>query len=218
MRSIRPLGNVWRGRTRSIRPSRAGRTLLEVMVTLVILTIIMAIVAPRFTGTRKTAQLSAASRDVLARLRYARDQAIVKGTQYRFYADTSTGQYWVEKFDANPQNQNDEPGYVEDTSSFGGKQTLPEGVTIARGVLGQKQSTTTRTRSSSGKRTVSTSANNADEVTVTFTPEGTSDASVFWLQNADGDRVFIELDAQTAVSRILADDEVEAVKKELNID
>lgn len=55
----------------------AGFTLLELLVTLVIMTIAVALVAPRFTEALPGAELKAETRKVAALLRHARSQAVV---------------------------------------------------------------------------------------------------------------------------------------------
>lgn len=56
---------------------RTGFTLLELLVTLVIMTIAVALVAPRFTEALPGAELKAETRKVAALLRHARSQAVV---------------------------------------------------------------------------------------------------------------------------------------------
>lgn len=56
---------------------RTGFTLLELLVTLVIMTIAVALVAPRFTEALPGAELKAETRKVAAMLRHARSQAVV---------------------------------------------------------------------------------------------------------------------------------------------
>lgn len=187
---------------------------MEVMITLTILVILAGLVVPSFIGARETSRLNAAARKVLATLRYCRNQAIVKATAHRFVVDTAEGAYWVERFEADPE-RGDEVGYVEDASSLGRKRALPEGITIKRGVIGTGRGGEGAASASSGRGAPPVTQ---DQAVVSFTPEGQSDASVFWLENEEGEQVFIGLDPQTAVSRILGEDEIQAVKEELKIE
>ncbi|HKE48086.1 MAG TPA: GspH/FimT family pseudopilin [Rhodanobacteraceae bacterium] len=62
------------------RPAR-GFTLIELMAVILLLAIAMTAVTFSFSKSLHTAKISAASRDLVAALRYTRGQAIVKGQQ-----------------------------------------------------------------------------------------------------------------------------------------
>lgn len=65
----------------------AGFTLLELLVTLVIMTMAVALVAPRFTEALPGAELKAETRKVVALLRYARSQAVVLNQEIQISLD-----------------------------------------------------------------------------------------------------------------------------------
>jgi type II secretion system protein H len=60
---------------------RAGFTLMEIMIVVVIIMLLMSIAIPRMGGTFTSSQLKASARDVTGLLRYARDYAVVTGRQ-----------------------------------------------------------------------------------------------------------------------------------------
>jgi general secretion pathway protein H len=66
----------------AIRDSRSrGFTLIELMAVILLLAIALTAVTFSFSKSLKSARISAASRDLVAALRYTRGQAIVKGKQ-----------------------------------------------------------------------------------------------------------------------------------------
>jgi general secretion pathway protein H len=66
----------------AIRHSRArGFTLIELMAVILLLAIALTAVTFSFSKSLKSARVAAASRDLVAALRYTRGQAIVKGQQ-----------------------------------------------------------------------------------------------------------------------------------------
>ncbi len=64
------------------RYSKRGFTLLELIVVLVIISLISALVGPRFTGTLTNMNLKTAAKKVAAALRYARSQAASEQITY----------------------------------------------------------------------------------------------------------------------------------------
>ena len=63
------------------RPRPRGFTLIEMIAVVVLIAIILTVVSVSFSKSLTTAKVRAASRDLVAALRYTRGQAIVKGEQ-----------------------------------------------------------------------------------------------------------------------------------------
>ena len=74
---------------------KSGFTLLEVIVVLMIVMIMTAAVIPMYQGSLTWARRDRVTRDLLARMKYAQERAIVEVTEYRFYLDRDNGSYWI---------------------------------------------------------------------------------------------------------------------------
>lgn len=77
---------------------RAGFTLIEIMVVIVVLAIVVGTIAPSLGPIAGDAQLRAATRDVIAALRYARAESVVTSRPHRFCVDSEAGRFWVESW------------------------------------------------------------------------------------------------------------------------
>jgi general secretion pathway protein H len=89
-----PLANrIARFPSRSPRPRARGFTLIELMAVIVLLAIAMAAVTFSFSKSLQSARVRAASRDLVAALRYTRGQAIVKGQQEVLLLDLDQNAY-----------------------------------------------------------------------------------------------------------------------------
>lgn len=71
----------------------AGFTLVEVMVVMVIIALIMGLVATSMSRSISGAEARAASRDLVASLRYTRARAIIDKAEQVFLVDTETRSY-----------------------------------------------------------------------------------------------------------------------------
>lgn len=82
-----------RTRARATRaPTPHGFTLIELMVTIFVAAILLAIAVPSFKHIIKSTHLSGASNDLLATLKYARTEAVSRGQQIAVNA-SSSGQW-----------------------------------------------------------------------------------------------------------------------------
>jgi len=72
-----------------------GFTLLELIVVLSIIMIMTAVVVPMYSGSVSWARKDRATRDVLARMKYAQERAITDVAEYRFYLNRDTGAFWL---------------------------------------------------------------------------------------------------------------------------
>ena len=73
--------------------TQRGFTLIEIIAVMVLLTIIATVVAMSFSKSMSSAKIEAASRDLVAALRYTRGQAIVRGTQTALDIDLDHNTY-----------------------------------------------------------------------------------------------------------------------------
>ena len=73
--------------------TQRGFTLIEIIAVMVLLTIIATVVAMSFSKSMSSAKIEAASRDLVAALRYTRGQAIVRGTQAALDIDLEHNTY-----------------------------------------------------------------------------------------------------------------------------
>lgn len=106
---------------REVGTVRAGFTLLELVLVMVIICTVLAMAAPSlrgFFGSRQTAD--AASR-IVALTQYARSQAAAEGRPYRLNLDAQEGRYWLTAQTAG--------AYVTLPSEFGRVFHLPDGAT-----------------------------------------------------------------------------------------
>lgn len=76
-----------------IRSAQAGFTLVELVAVLVLIAITISIVTLSFSRNFAGAKIQAASRDLVAALRYTRGQAIVKGKETTFDLDLAQNSY-----------------------------------------------------------------------------------------------------------------------------
>jgi len=75
------------------RASERGFTLIEVMVTLVLLALITAMIIPLMTGSQGKADVQSAAREIAAALRTTRNLAMMRGHSEAFLIDTESGNF-----------------------------------------------------------------------------------------------------------------------------
>jgi len=75
------------------RAQQGGFTLIELVAVVVLLGIVLSVVSLTFSKSLGSAQVEAASRDLVAALRYTRGQAIVHGTQAALDIDMANNTY-----------------------------------------------------------------------------------------------------------------------------
>lgn len=80
-------------RSRSAMSASRGFTLIELVAVVVLIAIAMSIVSLQFSRSMTNAKIQAASRDLIAALRYTRGQAIVKGKQAALDLDMQNNTY-----------------------------------------------------------------------------------------------------------------------------
>jgi general secretion pathway protein H len=75
------------------RARQSGFTLVEMLAVIVLLAIALTVVSLSFSKSLGSAKIEAASRDLVAALRYTRGQAIVRGKQAALDIDLATNTY-----------------------------------------------------------------------------------------------------------------------------
>lgn len=80
------------GRANS-RRAHAGFTLIEMIVVIILIGVVIGVVSISFTRGMTQARIQAASRDLVAALRYTRGQAIVKGQETTFDLNIADNSY-----------------------------------------------------------------------------------------------------------------------------
>ena len=99
---------------------RAGFTLLELVLVMVVLTVALAMVAPSLSGFGAGREAEFAGAQLMTLSRWAREQAMSEGRVYRLHYDAANGSYWVTA---------QVGGVFENlTEEFGQVFALPEGV------------------------------------------------------------------------------------------
>lgn len=77
------------------QPDRAGFTLLELILVLVLVAITLAMVAPTLRGFGERRRTQDAATDMLLMMRWARTQAINEARPYRFNVNVDAGEYYL---------------------------------------------------------------------------------------------------------------------------
>lgn len=183
---------------------RAGFTLIEIMVVIVVLAIVVGTIAPSLGPIAGDAQLRAATRDLIAALRYARAESVVTSRPHRLCVDSEAGRFWIEawnedeerghlgfapqrefKIGSSEERERDERQRVAPNSS-----PLPEGVAIEMRELfadlgddPEAIAYSERLRAAQDERR--SSAGGYD--TVEFQPDGTADGRLIRLALVDDD-------------------------------
>ncbi len=78
-----------------MRTSRAGFSLIELVIVLTLLAAMAMTVTPVFRGSLASARADHAARDLFAELVSAQERAVTHAVEYRVYFDTKENQYWV---------------------------------------------------------------------------------------------------------------------------
>ena len=109
--------------------ARSGFSLLELIVTLSLISVIAGMVAPMFGASIGSIQYRNARNDLIATLQFTQELAVREGREFRLYIDKQENTYWVEELveKAGPLKT-----FVPVTSSFGQRQTLPEYIALAQ--------------------------------------------------------------------------------------
>lgn len=123
--SIRPF---WRAPRTAPNPPH-GFSLLELIVTLAIISVISGMVAPMFGASIGTIQYRNARNDLIAVLQFTQELAIREGREFRVYIDKRENAYWVEEL---AQKEGPLKTFVPVKESFGQRQVLPDFIDLTQ--------------------------------------------------------------------------------------
>jgi type II secretion system protein H len=174
----------------SSRRSQTAFTLIELMVVIVIIGIMTAMMIPEMKGTFQDALLRSTSRELINVFDLAYSRAVSLNQLRRVRLDEKTGHYFVEK----RVMENGQENFVPADDVAGGKGELDSRISIEFRPPAENAS-------DSSAQTENTSANEdspADEVTISFYPDGTADAGDILLRDRDGFRLALHLNPITA--------------------
>jgi len=87
---------------------RCGFTLIELIVVMTLLTVVLAIAAPRLGGFLKGRDVGEEGRRMLSITRYARTEAIDRGERMQVWFDTTTAQYGIRSDETAQENSADD--------------------------------------------------------------------------------------------------------------
>lgn len=136
---------------------RAGFTLLELILVMVVISVALAVAAPSLRGFGEARRTPDAAAQLLALLRHARDCARVEGVAYDFHLDPQQRQYWLTRRVCGADEAPD--------GGLGKRFTLPEGISVEFDAAGEAGVDTLRLHPTG----------RAAEATITVTgPDGTS--------------------------------------------
>jgi type II secretion system protein H len=172
----------------SSRRGRAGFTLVELMVVIVIIGIMTAMMIPEMKGTFQDALLRSTSRELINVFDLAYSRAVSLNQLRRVHLDEKTGRYLVEK----QVTENGQENFVPVDDVPGSKGELDPRITVEffhqPGEISPEAGT-------AGE--ASNSGNELDGTAISFYPDGTADAGDILLRDRDGFRLRLQINPVT---------------------
>ncbi len=142
------------------KKNRAGLTLIEILIVVLLLGILLGIASPRMASSFSGMQLSTGSKDIAALARYAWQRAVLDEVDYRINFDQANSKYWL-TYRKEPLTDPEKFQHI--SGSLGKIYNLPEKVKILRII------------------------HPADSFPyITFYPDGTADETRIYLKNDNG--------------------------------
>lgn len=160
------------------RDARRGFTLIEMIVLIVIMAVLSSLAVPTYNRFKARMEFEAAVQQVVGLFAYARNAAIQNDTDCTLYFDAQSGAFLVTV--EQPPMLNDLPTALADAGEAA--QTLPEPRTV---LLGEAIQVGNFAVQSSDDPTGTVDQTGAAS-TITFRPDGTSDAAQFTIASAEG--------------------------------
>lgn len=115
---------------------RAGFTLMELVIVVVIVGMMLGAVVPLFGGSFRTLRANGAVKELLNALKFAQESAITSGVEHRVYFAPDDNVYWVLRKKASIPTSASEllaPMEFEPVADqLGTKQALPRGIRLAK--------------------------------------------------------------------------------------
>ncbi|MBI3856188.1 MAG: prepilin-type N-terminal cleavage/methylation domain-containing protein [Planctomycetes bacterium] len=161
---------------RIVRRRRAGFTLIELILVMIVIFTLATVVAPRFSDFFPAFQVRKSTEQLFAWSRKARADAALTGIRQRLILDLAKRRYWIE-YEARPIK---EPGKFTALSGAWTPETLPEAVAF---------------ESAEGAET---DPSNASLRYIEFRPDGSSSEATVVLSNDSGDRQTLRIEGATS--------------------
>lgn len=155
---------------------RAGFTLMELILVMIVIFTVATVIAPRFSEFFPSYQVRKTTEHLFAWARKARADAAVTGLRQHLVFDTKARKFWIE-YEARPVK---EPGKFVLLSGAWGEEAMPDGVEF---------------ESLEGTETSSVSG---DFKYVEFRPDGTCSDVTLILANDAGDRHTLRIEGDSS--------------------
>jgi len=158
------------------RERRAGFTLIELILVMVVIFTLATIIAPRFSDSFPSLQVRTSTERLFAWARKARSDAALTGSRQRLILDSAKKKFWLE-YEARPIK---EPGKFTKLTGAWGEGWIPDEVSFET-IEGAE-----------------TDPNNSAVRYLEFRPDGTSSEATVILSNENGDRQTLRVEAATS--------------------
>ena len=170
----------------SSRRGRAGFTLMELMVVIVIIGIMTAMMIPEMKGTFQDALLRSTSRELINVFDLAYSRAVSLNQLRRVRLDEKTGRYLLEK----QVVENGQEIFVPADDVPGGKGALDPRIAVEFHAPGEI--------ASEAKSDAPVLGNDVGGIAIAFYPDGTADAGAVLLRDRSGFRLRLQINPVTA--------------------
>jgi type II secretion system protein H len=165
---------------------RAGFTLIELMVVIIIIGIMTALMIPEMKGTFQDALLRSTSRELINVFDLTYSRAVSLNQLRRVRLDEKTGRYLVEK----QVTENGQEEFVPADDVPGSKGQLDSRIAVEFHQPGNI--------SSEANSEAPVSGNDLSGVTIAFYPDGTADGGNITLRDREGFRLLLQINPVTA--------------------
>jgi type II secretion system protein H len=177
---------------------RSAFTLVELMVVLVLIAILSAVILPEMRGTFEDALLKSTSRQLMNAFSIAYSRAVTTGVSHRLRLDSRGGRFQLEEKGAGVGRT---AGYLPVTDVQGSTGKLDSRISVA---LRKGDATgTSDIREKTGMPSAQANLDRDSAETITFNPDGTTEACAIELKDRAGFRLGLEINPITARVRLV---------------